>query len=67
MHNTDSKGERLFWGGGPYKDRSFCSAADTCAVKDCMRRLTDEDKRLIKEGNFPVAMIEKCDKYEDKQ
>ena len=63
---TDSKGERLFWGAGTYKDRTFCESADKCAVKDCERRLTDEDKQLIRDGHYMVSMMDKCERYAEK-
>ena len=62
---ADSKGEPLC--GPTYKDRSFCSAADKCAVADCRRRLTDEDKRIIEKDKWLVAYIPSCPGFKPKE
>ena len=62
---TDSRGEPLW--GPIYKDRSFCSVADKCAVADCRRRLTDEDKRIIVKDKWLVAYIPSCPEFKPKE
>ncbi len=53
-----------------YKDRKWCAIADKCAVKDCDKRLSEQDKDIIKTKGSLVSWIDyseirKC--FEPKQ
>ncbi len=51
-----------------YKDRAWCSRAKECSYTPCDRRLSKQDKQIIKEKEYLIAFdsFRECKNFKQK-